>query len=274
MHCRCYRRNADEDFRRIQRERLAADTLENRTKHLLARLRVGDITMDRVEAASEIGCPEAQIIVSPSGVVGWDWAIAVLAEHFSLRNFVAEAVLHVLETFYNRRLIVETCPRYDSGLRQLMEVETLLGWEPSWHAGAKSNLKLEPLIKYISQTFSNSKFDFSRYLRNLPREGQDRRFMDRTTQHIRDLMGQHTPELLQLWGFTEVNRFLTAVRNVWLLPPSPVQSVTDQTSVGDRAYEAINALSYTWTTPIEAARELAAQEAEWQRQHIIEWLLQ
>lgn len=117
------RRNPDEQYRDAERKLRADDTFENRVNFLRMRLRVGEISADRVEAAAEIGSPEAQAIYTPSGVVGMDWAISILADHVPLKPLMEQAALHALEGFtdndaalrYIRKTFIN--PKYDFSAR-------------------------------------------------------------------------------------------------------------------------------------------------------------
>jgi hypothetical protein len=93
------KRNPDERFRKAERQLRLDNTFENRVNFLRMRLRIGDISADRVEAAAEIGSPEAQAIYPPTGVVGIDWAISVLADYVPLKPIMIPVVLHSLEAF-------------------------------------------------------------------------------------------------------------------------------------------------------------------------------
>ena len=178
-----FKRNPDEELRDAERKLRADDTFENRVNFLRMRLRVGQISADRVEAASEIGSPEAQAIYTPTGrrrrVVGMDWAIIILADHVPLKPLMEQVVLHALEGFTDN----------DAALR------------------------------YIRNTFINLKYDLS--TRMGPTDGRAERFLHATTEEIRNqlaLQAQSPGTILTDWGIYDQARLLAnAVRNVWSL---------------------------------------------------------
>jgi len=107
MYCQCTRHNPDEDYRHIERLTRSDDSLENRVRLLAKRLQIGNISLDRVEAAAVLGSPEASSITPVSsimsrhtcGINDMPWAINVLTDHLPLRPFIARAVLHAIQEF-------------------------------------------------------------------------------------------------------------------------------------------------------------------------------
>jgi len=175
------RKNPDEQFRNIERQLRLHDTFENRVQLLRMRLRIGDISADRVEAAAEIGSLEAQEIYKPTGVVGMDWAISTLADHLPLKPIMEKIVLHSLASYDN--------------------VE-------------------ERAKRYIVGTFTNPKFDFSSQLDrfftagNIIRLARPGDFIEATVSHIKQLLRAGIADFAR---YDQAHYLATAIRNVWFL---------------------------------------------------------
>jgi len=232
-----FQRNPDETFRKLERELQRNDTFENRVRFLGERMRTGAISSDRVEAAAEIGCKEAQEFFKPTGVVGTDWAISVLADHLPLRPIMEQIVLHAVETF-------------------LQDVKA---------AGATT--KPITAISYIRKTFANPRFN------SLPLEamstsspgslGETGRFVYAASQEVRNLLNIDIPN----WTvYDRINPLVTAVRRVWFLPSNLIsENQQGQMSDDEAVVISYGILALVGNTP---------SEVEWQRQLLIRYLLE
>ena len=199
------RRNPDERFRETERQLRLENTFENRVNFLRMRLQRGDISADRVEAAAEIGNPEAQAIYTPTGTVGLDWAISVLADYVPLKPIMLQIVLHSLESF----------PEDESARR------------------------------YITRTFSHPKFNFSALPSMNIQGANERFIESAQAQIrdlLRCGMGPVEGTLTNWRHFDRIRPMVTAIRNIWFLSDQVVPE-SGRYIATERAYGIINLLN-------------------------------
>jgi hypothetical protein len=214
-----FRKNPDETFRKLERELQRNDTFENRVRFLGERMRTGAISSDRVEAAAEIGCKEAQEFFKPTGVVGTDWAISVLADHLPLRPIMEQIVMHAVETF----------------LRDAKAEDPQI------------------TISYVRKTFANPRFNslpLEAMLTSSPGSlGRAGRFIDAASQHLRDLLNVDITDWVV---YDRITPLVTAVRRVWFLPPNLIsENQQGQMSDDESVVIAYGILALVGNTPSE-----------------------
>lgn len=204
------RKNPDEKLRQAERQLQLENTFENRVTYLRMRLRAGEISAERVEAAAEIGSLEAQTIFQPTGLVGVDWAINILADYIPLKPMVKQIVLHILASYQN-----------DEATRYVM--------------GTFAN----PKFDFSSQL---DLFFTTGNVTRLPHPGG---FIEATVWHITHLLRD---DLVFPQDNTQHDRsyyLATAVRNIWFLS-NQIETGSRRGLAAEVAYTTLNLMHPTF----------------------------